>query len=103
MFLSMTIASSTTTPTDSVSARSVMLLIEKLNAYIAPQVAISEMGTASAGMIVAETERRKRKITMMTSAIAITSVSSTSTTDARTETERSFSTSILIAAGIWAR
>src|ERR1041385_7100661 len=100
MFSSITIASSTTKPTESVNASSVMLLIEKLNAYIAPQVAISEIGTASAGMIVAETERRNRKMTMMTSAMAITSVSCTSITDARIEIERSLSTSILIAAGI---
>ena len=66
MFSSMTMASSTTKPTDSVSASSVMLLIEKSNAYIAAQVPISEIGTASAGMMVAETERRNRKITRMT-------------------------------------
>ena len=63
MFSSMTMASSTTKPTDSVSASSVMLLIEKPNAYIAAQVPMSEIGTASAGMRVAETERRNRKIT----------------------------------------
>ena len=40
MFSSMTMASSTTKPTDSVSASSVMLLIEKPNAYIAAQVPI---------------------------------------------------------------
>ena len=74
MFSSMTMASSTTKPTDSVSASSVMLLMEKPNAYIAAQVPISETGTASAGMIVAETERRNRKITRTTSAIAIASV-----------------------------
>ena len=71
MFSSMTMASSTTKPTDSVSASSVMLLIEKPNAYIAAQVPISEIGTASAGMMVAEAERRNRKITRMTSAMAI--------------------------------
>ncbi len=49
MFSSMTMASSTTKPTDSVSASSVMLLIEKPNAYIAAQVPTSEIGTASAG------------------------------------------------------
>ena len=49
MFSSMTMASSTTKPTDSVSASSVMLLMEKPNAYIAAQVPISETGTASAG------------------------------------------------------
>ena len=99
----MTIASSTTKPTDKVSASSVMLLIEKPKAYIAPQVAISEIGTASAGMSVAETERRNRKMTMITRAIAMISVCCTSSTDARIEIERSFSTSILIAAGICAR
>ena len=103
MFSSMTIASSTTKPTERVSASSVMLLIEKPNAYIAPQVAISEIGTASAGMSVAETERRNRKMTMITRAIAMISVCCTSSTDARIEIERSFSTSILIAAGICAR
>ena len=40
MFSSMTMASSTTKPTDSVSASSVMLLMEKPNAYIAAQVPI---------------------------------------------------------------
>ena len=69
MFSSMTMASSTTKPTDSVSASSVMLLIEKPNAYIAAQVPTSEIGTASAGMMVADTERRNRKITRTTSAI----------------------------------
>ncbi len=80
-----------------------MLLIEKPNAYIAPQVAISEIGTASAGMTVAETERRNRKITRMTSAIEIISVNCTSSTESRIEIERSFSTAMLIEAGICAR
>ena len=96
MFSSITIASSTTKPTDSVSASSVMLLIEKPNAYITAQVPISEIGTASAGMMVADTERRNRKITSTTSPIAISSVSCTSSTDSRTEIERSISTSMLI-------
>ena len=54
MFSSMTMASSTTKPTESVSAKSVMLLIEKSKAYIAAQVAISEIGTARPGMMVAD-------------------------------------------------
>ena len=58
-----------------------MLLIEKPNAYIAPQVATSDTGTASAGMRVAEAERRNRKITSTTSATAISSVSCTSITE----------------------
>jgi hypothetical protein len=40
----------------------------------------SEIGTASAGMKVADAERRNRKMTRMTSPIAISSVSSTSAT-----------------------
>ena len=91
MFSSMTMASSTTKPTDSVSASSVMLLIEKPNAYIAAQVPISDTGTASVGMTVADAERRNRKITSTTSAIAIPSVTCTSSTDSRTEIERSLS------------
>ena len=43
-----------------------------------PSVAISEIGTASAGMIVAETRRRNRKITRITSAMVSTSVNWTS-------------------------
>jgi len=89
IFSSMTMASSTTNPTDSVSASSVMLLMEKPNAYIAAQVPISDTGTAKAGMMVAETLRRNRKITMITSEIAIASVSCTSDTASRIEIDRS--------------
>jgi hypothetical protein len=103
MFSSITIASSTTKPTDSVSASSVMLLMEKFSAYMIAQVPISETGTASAGMMVADADRRNRKITMITRPTAIASVTWTSSTDARIESERSFSTSRLIAAGTCAR
>ena len=103
MFSSITMASSTTNPTDSVSASSVMLLMEKPNAYMTAQVPTSEIGTASAGIAVAEAERRNRKITRMTSPIAISRVSCTSTTAWRTERERSISTSRLIEAGTCAR
>ena len=65
----MTIASSTTSPTDSVSAISEMLSIEKPSRYITASVAISEIGTASAGISVAQTRRTKVKITRITSAI----------------------------------
>ena len=51
-----------------------MLLMEKPQAYIAAQVAISDTGTASAGIMVAETLRRNRKITMITRLTAIASV-----------------------------
>src|SRR6266540_7150991 len=70
MFSSMTMASSTTKPTDSVNASNVMLLMENPNAYIAAQVPTRDIGTASAGMMVAEAERRNRKMTRMTSEIA---------------------------------
>ena len=99
----MTIASSTTKPTDSVNASSVMLLIEKPNAYIAAQVAMSEIGTASAGMMVAAADRRKRKITRTTRPMAIASVIWTSSTESRIDWERSARISILTDAGIWAR
>src|SRR3979409_2446064 len=99
----MTIASSTTNPTDSVNASSAMLLMENPNTYMAAQVPISETGTASAGMIVAGIVRRNRKITMTTRQIAIASVSCTSVTDSRIEIERSLSTSILIDGGTDAR
>src|SRR5262245_59553468 len=103
MFSSMTMASSTTKPTDSVSARSVMLLMENPNTYMAAQVPINDTGTASEGMMVAENERRNRKITRMTRKIAMRSVSCTFITEARIETERSMSTSMRIDGGIDAR
>jgi len=74
IFSSMTMASSTTKPTDSVSASIVMLLMENPSAYIAANVPTSDTGTASPGMMVAGTFRRNRKITRMTKAIAINSV-----------------------------
>ena len=103
MFSSMTIASSTTKPTDSVKASSVMLLIENPKTYIAAQVPTSETGTASAGMRVADTVRRNKKITMTTRQIAMASVSCTSPTESRIEIERSLSTSIRIDGGTIAR
>src|SRR5437660_2271859 len=103
MFSSMTMASSTTKPTYNVNANSVMLLIETPNTYIAAQVPISDTGTASAGMTVAEMERRNRKITRMTRTIAMRSDSCTLRTESRIDTERSMSTSMRIDGGIDAR
>ncbi len=98
-----TIFSSIKKPTDSVSASNVILLMEKLSAYMTAQVPMRETGTARAGMIVAGTERRNRKITRITSEMAIPSVISTSLTEFRIETDRSARTSRSIAAGTWAR
>ena len=52
-------------------------------------VPTSDIGTARLGMIVAETLRRKRKMTMTTSAMARPSVNCTSLTDSRMATDRS--------------
>src|SRR5262245_58909861 len=77
--------------------------MENPNTYIAAQVPISETGTASAGIMVAENVRRNRKITRTTRQMAIASVSCTSTTESRIEIERSLSTSMLIEGGTNAR
>ena len=99
MFSSMTIASSTTKPTESVSAMSERLSSEKFRSDIAANVPTIEAGTARLGMSVARTFRRNRKITRTTSAIVRTSVNSTSWTDSRIGTERSKRTSSLSAPG----
>src|SRR5579864_9705057 len=62
-----------------------------------------DMGNARLGMTVAETFRRNRKITMTTRAMVSMSVNFTSFTELRMETERSYSTLILRAAGACAR
>src|SRR5262249_20594484 len=103
MFSSMTIAPGTTKPADSVSASRVILLIENPNAYIAPQVAMSDTGTASEGVIVAAAERRNRKITRTTRQTAISSVTCTSSAEAGMDTERSIRNCMLIDGGTCAR
>ena len=92
MFSIITIASSTTKPVAIVSAISVRLLIEKPARYMTPNVPISDNGTATAGITVAFTLRRNRKITMTTSATASISSYWTSRTEARIVVVRSVST-----------
>ena len=92
MFSIITIASSTTKPVAMVSAISVRLLIEKPVRYITPNVPISDSGTATAGIMVAGTLRRTRKITSTTRPTASISSNSTSLTEARMVTVRSLST-----------
>ena len=99
MFSSITTASSTTKPTDSVRAIKDRLSRLKFSKYIAANVPTIEVGSASVGMIVARTLRRKRKITSTTRPIASTSENWTSSTDCRIEIERSLSTSRLTEAG----
>ena len=68
MFSSITMASSTTKPMERISAIMEMLFRLKLSRYITANVPRMEKGSASAGIRVAETLRRNRKITMITSA-----------------------------------
>jgi len=60
MFSSMTIASSTTRPTASVMPRSETLSIERPSARMSASVPMSEIGSESVGMMVADGRRRKR-------------------------------------------
>ena len=93
MFSSITIASSTTKPTESVSAISERLSRLYPSWYITANVATIEAGSARLGMIVAETFLRKMKITATTRPTVSSSVSLTSATDSRIATERSLNTS----------
>ena len=70
MFSSMTIASSTTRPTASTSARSVSVLIEKPNSHMKVKAPISDTGIVTIGTRVARKLRRKTKMTRTTSTTA---------------------------------
>ena len=61
---------------------------------------ISDSGTVTAGMMVAQKLRRNMKITITTSATVSSNVNCTSATDARMVWVRSEMTLILTAAGI---
>ena len=89
MFSSITIASSTTKPTDRVRAIRERLSRLYSSRYITVKVAMSEAGNARLAMIVAERLRRNRKTTTTTSTIESTSVSFTSCTDSRIGPDRS--------------
>ena len=89
MFSSMTMASSTTNPTESVRAISEMLSRLKPSTYMAAKVPTTDMGRARLGMIVAGILRRNRKMTMTTRHTVSTRVNFTSATDSRMELERS--------------
>ena len=82
MFSIITMASSTTKPVEMVRAIRERLLRLNPRRYMAPKVPMRERGTATLGMIVADRFRRKRKITMTTSATASISSNSTSLTEA---------------------
>lgn len=74
----MTIASSTTRPTDNTTASSVRRLIVNPNAAMSATAPISEIGIATTGMIRPRTDPRKRKITRMTISSVSVSVLRTS-------------------------
>ncbi len=89
MFSNITTASSTTNPTDRVSAINERLSRLKPSRYMIAKVKTIEVGNARVGMIVARTLRRNRKITSTTKAIASSNENWTSLTDSRIEVERS--------------
>src|SRR5215471_5050210 len=99
MFSSMTIASSTTKPTDSVNAIRERLSTEYPHRYMTANVPTSERGKARLGITVADRLRRKRKITRMTRKRASLSVNLTSSTELRMVRERSYNVYIVTAGG----
>src|ERR1700730_18955177 len=89
MFSSMTIASSTTKPTESVNAMSERLSREYPPRYITAKVPTKDNGSARLGIVVAEIFLKNRKITMITRKSANSSVNFTSLTELRMVIERS--------------
>ncbi len=89
MFSSITIASSTTKPTERMSA-----IIDRLSRlypsmYMTANVPMIEKGSARLGMTVAHTFRRNTKMTMITSASVSAMVICTSDDDSRIVSDRS--------------
>src|SRR6267143_6123600 len=94
MFSIITMASSTTKPVEMVRAISVRLFRLYPSRYIAANVPTSDSGTATLGMTVAAGLRKKRKITITTSAMVSMSENCTSWTDARIVAVRSVRTDV---------
>src|SRR5216684_1098940 len=92
MFSIMTMASSTTKPVEMVRAISERLSRLYPSKYITPKVPTSDKGTAMLGIIVADKVRRKRKMTITTSATVSISSNCTSRTEARIVVVRSVRT-----------
>src|SRR5205809_3021534 len=88
----MTMASSTTKPVEIVRAIRERLFRLYPSRYITPKVPTSDNGTAILGMTVADRVRRKRKITMTTSATVSINSNCTSSTEARMVVVRSVKT-----------
>ena len=96
-------ASSTTKPTARVSAIRDRLFMLKSSRYMIANVPAIDIGNARLGIIVAETFRKKRKITSTTRKTVPIKVSWTSWTDSRIDCVRSKNTSSSIDCGICAR
>jgi hypothetical protein len=99
-FSIITIASSTTKPTEQASAKSERLLIEKPTHHIMAQVPASASGTVTPAAAVAAVRRRNRNTTNITSAIATSSVICMSATLARIIRVRSETTVMSMSAGM---
>src|SRR5215467_743449 len=89
MFSIITIASSTTKPTEIVNAINEMLSRLKPATYMTENVASRDNGTARDGITVAHSVRRNKKITMTTRQIVSSIVNCTSCTAARVTSVRS--------------
>src|SRR5437588_224430 len=100
MFSSITMASSTTNPTESVSAISDKLFKLYPNRYITANVPMIDKGTTAPGIMVAETLRKNKKITMITRQMVSNRVKRTSLMDWRMESERSNATNRFTVGGI---
>ena len=83
MFSVITMASSTTRPTDSTTASMVNTLMENPATYITKNAPMSDTGITIHGMSVTRQSRRKRKMMMITSTNASYTVFFTSLIDAR--------------------
>ena len=94
-------ASSTTNPTESVSASSDRLSRLNPNGFMSANVPTTDSGSARLGISVAEALRRNRKITSTTSSSVMSRVVCTSPTECRIDTERSLSVSICTEPGNW--
>src|SRR5450432_2337802 len=89
MFSIITIASSTTKPVEMVKA--IKDKLSRLNParYMTPKVPMSDSGSATLVITVAQSVRRKMNITMTTSAMVSSNVNCTSETEARIVSVRS--------------
>src|SRR5437867_8633663 len=92
MFSIITMASSTTKPVEIVNAIKVRLFRLNPSRYITPKVPTSDKGTATLGIMLAESVRKKRNITSTTRATVSINSNCTSLTEARIVVVRSVST-----------